>query len=53
MQIWAGLFTTLVEMAIGGKTGINISLDSICRSTDTAEVISALFNEECKLLLRT
>ena len=38
-------------MAISGRTGISISLDSICKSTNTSDVISTLFNEECKLSL--
>jgi len=41
-----GLFTCLVEMAIAGRCGVNIMLDSICRSIDTADVISTLFHEE-------
>ncbi len=41
-----GLLTCLTEMGIAGRCGINVMLDDICRSTDTADVISALFNEE-------
>lgn len=41
-----GLFTCLTEMAIAGRCGVNIMLDSICGSTSTAEIISTLFNEE-------
>lgn len=38
-----GLFTAAVEMAFAGRTGIQISLDAIGKSTDVA---AALFNEE-------
>ncbi|KAF2111318.1 phosphoribosylformylglycinamidine synthase [Lophiotrema nucula] len=41
-----GLFTTLVEMMFAGRCGIEIMLDKICRSTDTKDLIEALFNEE-------
>lgn len=41
-----GLFTTVTEMAIAGRCGINIMLDNICKTTDTADVVSTLFNEE-------
>lgn len=33
-------------MAIAGRCGINIMLDSVCKSTNTAEILSTLFNEE-------
>lgn len=36
-----GLFTTLVEMAFAGKTGVDVHLDEL-----TGEVIELLFNEE-------
>ncbi|KAI1785466.1 phosphoribosylformylglycinamidine synthase [Ganoderma leucocontextum] len=38
-----GLFTTLVEMAFAGRTGLQINLDSVSSGTDH---VSALFNEE-------
>lgn len=41
-----GLLTTLVEMALAGRTGINIVLDSICKSTVTADLIACLFTEK-------
>jgi len=41
-----GFLTCLTEMAIAGRCGINVMLDDVCKSTDTADVISALFNEE-------
>lgn len=41
-----GLFTSLVEMCIAGRCGMNVMLDEICKSKDTADVISTIFNEE-------
>ena len=41
-----GLLTCLVEMAIAGRCGIDVILDSICRSTNTADIIPTLFSEE-------
>ena len=41
-----GLFTTIVEMMFAGHCGVNIMLDDVCRTTDTADVLSCLFNEE-------
>ena len=41
-----GLFVTLVEMAIAGRCGIDVMLDSICRSKNTSAIIPALFSEE-------
>ena len=41
-----GLFTTLVEMMFAGRCGVEISLDSICRTSDPRSVIETLFNEE-------
>ena len=41
-----GLFTTLAEMAIAGRCGINLMLDSVCRSKDMSRFIPALFSEE-------
>ena len=41
-----GLFTTLVEMMFAGRCGVEIMLDSLCRSSETKEVIETLFNEE-------
>ncbi|KAI0630082.1 phosphoribosylformylglycinamidin [Trametes polyzona] len=38
-----GLFTTLVEMAFAGRTGLQIDLESI---TSGSDYVSALFNEE-------
>ena len=39
-----GLFTTLVEMAFAGGTGIVVDLDKLAGSTDM--ILPALFNEE-------
>ena len=41
-----GLFTTIVEMMFAGHCGVNIMLDSVCRTNDTAGVLNSLFNEE-------
>ncbi|KIV86559.1 phosphoribosylformylglycinamidine synthase [Exophiala sideris] len=42
-----GLFTTLAEMSFAGRCGIDIMLTKeVCPSTNTPDVISALFNEE-------
>ncbi|KAI9846324.1 MAG: hypothetical protein M1837_004177 [Sclerophora amabilis] len=41
-----GLFTTLVEMTFAGRCGLEIMLDGIIRSSNTADIISTLFNEE-------
>ena len=41
-----GLITCLIEMCIAGRCGLNIMLDALCKSADTADVISTLFNEE-------
>lgn len=41
-----GLFTCLVEMAIAGRCGMNVMLDSMCKSTDTSDIIPTLFSEE-------
>lgn len=41
-----GLFTTLAEMAFAGRSGMSISLESICPSADAKDVIPTLFNEE-------
>ncbi|OCK79738.1 phosphoribosylformylglycinamidine synthase [Lepidopterella palustris CBS 459.81] len=41
-----GLFTTLVEMMFAGRCGLEIMLDGICRSSNTKDVMEALFNEE-------
>jgi phosphoribosylformylglycinamidine synthase len=41
-----GLFTTLAEMMFAGRCGVNVMLDSICSSSQTADIISTLFNEE-------
>lgn len=38
-----GLFTTLVEMAFAGRSGLDIKLDALSLQTDN---VSALFNEE-------
>ncbi|KAH7339808.1 PurM, N-terminal-like protein [Rhizoctonia solani] len=39
-----GLLTTVVEMAFAGRSGFNISLDSIAQNEE--DIIPALFNEE-------
>jgi len=39
-----GLFTTLVEMAFAGHTGLDLNLDLL--ATDSSEIAAALFNEE-------
>ncbi|KAK6498738.1 hypothetical protein TWF481_011312 [Arthrobotrys musiformis] len=41
-----GLFTTLVEMAFAGRTGLDIRLDSLVSGNSESEAIQALFNEE-------
>lgn len=41
-----GLFTSLVEMAIAGRCGVNVMLDSMCRSKDISAIIPTLFSEE-------
>ncbi|KAI0355766.1 phosphoribosylformylglycinamidin [Trametes cingulata] len=44
-----GLFTTLVEMAFAGRTGLEIDLDAI---TTGSNYVSALFNEELGAVLQ-
>ncbi len=39
-----GLFTTLVEMAFAGHTGVKVALDKLAATRD--DLIAALFNEE-------
>lgn len=41
-----GLITCLSEMAIAGRCGVNVMLDSLCRTTEASEIISSLFSEE-------
>ncbi|MCJ1293351.1 hypothetical protein MMC34_004905 [Xylographa carneopallida] len=41
-----GLFTTLVEMMFAGRCGLDIMLDTLCRSSETRDLIETLFNEE-------
>ncbi|KAK5941132.1 phosphoribosylformylglycinamidine synthase [Knufia obscura] len=41
-----GLFTTLAEMAFAGRSGMSISLESICPSPNTPDILPTLFNEE-------
>lgn len=41
-----GLFTTLVEMMFAGRSGLEIMLDGISRSSEPKDVLEALFNEE-------
>ena len=41
-----GLFTTIVEMMFAGHCGVNLMVDAVCRTTDTADILSSLFNEE-------
>ncbi|MGI9275996.1 MAG: phosphoribosylformylglycinamidine synthase [Endozoicomonas sp.] len=45
-----GLFTTLVEMAFAGHTGIDINLDKLAGSEDM--ILPALFNEELGAVLQ-
>ncbi|KAI8992886.1 phosphoribosylformylglycinamidin [Trametes punicea] len=44
-----GLFTTLVEMAFAGRTGLQIRLDAILTGSD---YVTALFNEELGAVLQ-
>ncbi|KAI0645991.1 phosphoribosylformylglycinamidin [Trametes meyenii] len=44
-----GLFTTFVEMAFAGRTGLQINLESV---TTDSDYISALFNEELGAVLQ-
>ncbi|OSC97422.1 phosphoribosylformylglycinamidin [Trametes coccinea BRFM310] len=44
-----GLFTTLVEMAFAGRTGLQIDIDAITAGSD---YISTLFNEELGAVLQ-
>ncbi|WWD19546.1 phosphoribosylformylglycinamidine synthase [Kwoniella shandongensis] len=44
-----GLFTTLVEMAFAGRSGIEVSLDAISSNGDA---IASLFNEELGAVLQ-
>lgn len=41
-----GLFTTLVEMMFAGRCGLEIMLDTMCKTSKTKDVIETLFNEE-------
>ena len=41
-----GLFTTLVEMMFAGRCGVEVMLDDISDSSNTRDIIEALFNEE-------
>ena len=41
-----GLFTTLVEMMFAGRCGLEIMLDELCQSTNTADLLESFFNEE-------
>lgn len=41
-----GLFTTLVEMAFAGRTGLSVMLDQLCNTTQTHDLLESLFNEE-------
>ncbi|KAI9798645.1 MAG: hypothetical protein M1833_004634 [Piccolia ochrophora] len=41
-----GLFTTLVEMMFAGRCGLEIMLDKLSNSSQSADVVPALFNEE-------
>ncbi|KAJ9629915.1 phosphoribosylformylglycinamidine synthase [Taxawa tesnikishii (nom. ined.)] len=41
-----GLFTTLAEMMFAGRCGLEVMLDGISKSAETADMIEALFNEE-------
>ncbi|KZF20233.1 phosphoribosylformylglycinamidine synthase-like protein [Xylona heveae TC161] len=41
-----GLFTTLAEMMFAGRCGLEIDIEGIAASSETASVVKALFNEE-------
>lgn len=41
-----GLFTTIVEMAFGGRVGVDVELRDIARNGETSGVLEAFFNEE-------
>lgn len=41
-----GLFTTLAEMMFAGRCGVEISIEELCASPNTKDVIETLFNEE-------
>ncbi|KAI9933143.1 hypothetical protein ASPWEDRAFT_30003 [Aspergillus wentii DTO 134E9] len=41
-----GLFTTLAEMMFAGRCGVEVSLDTICSSSNTQNVVETLFTEE-------
>ncbi|PSK36577.1 Phosphoribosylformylglycinamidine synthase [Elsinoe australis] len=41
-----GLFTTVAEMMFAGRCGLDVMLDDISPTSQTADVIPALFNEE-------
>jgi phosphoribosylformylglycinamidine synthase len=41
-----GLFTTLVEMMFAGRCGLEVMLDGVASSSDSKDVLEALFNEE-------
>ncbi|KIP04614.1 hypothetical protein PHLGIDRAFT_75654 [Phlebiopsis gigantea 11061_1 CR5-6] len=45
-----GLFTTLVEMAFAGRTGVDISLDKVL--SDGQDYIPLLFNEELGVVMQ-
>ena len=45
-----GLFSTLVEMAFAGRSGIDIDISSFCRSD--SKQIQALFNEELGVVIQ-
>ncbi|KAL7266723.1 phosphoribosylformylglycinamidine synthase [Rhizina undulata] len=41
-----GLFTTVVEMAFAGRTGVDIDISGYAKSAEVEDVVEALFNEE-------
>lgn len=43
-----GLFTTIVEMAFAGRTGVKVDLDTL----STADPVAALFNEELGVVVQ-
>lgn len=41
-----GLFTTVTEMAFAGRVGVNVNLEGYANSSNTEDIVAALFNEE-------
>ncbi|KAI9298284.1 phosphoribosylformylglycinamidine synthase [Neoconidiobolus thromboides FSU 785] len=47
-----GLFATLVEMGIGGRVGFNVQLNTYSESSETKDLVKALFNEELGVVVQ-